>query len=65
MTDLSAIDNVIYMEPLEVTKGTEVVVPLQMKNMAQIRGFQFDLYLPIGVTVAKGSNGRYVASHTR
>lgn len=62
VTDLSAIDNVIYMEPLEVTKGTEVVVPLQMKNTAQIRGFQFDLYLPAGVTVAKGSNGRYVAS---
>ena len=62
VTDVSQIANVIYMEPREETKGTEVTVPVLMKNTAAIRGFQFDLYLPEGVTVAKGSNGRYVAS---
>ena len=62
VTDLSAIDNVIYMEPLEVTKGTEVVVPLQMKNTAQIRGFQVDVYLPEGMTAVKNNNGRIVAA---
>ena len=40
-TDVSAIDNVIYMEPFEATKGKEVTVPLRMKNTASIRGFQF------------------------
>ena len=29
-----------------------------MKNTAEIRGFQFDLYLPEGVTVVKSAKGR-------
>lgn len=61
-TDVTNIDNVIYIEPMEETKGSEVVVPILMKNTADIRGFQFDLYLPNGVTVAKTSKGKYVCS---
>jgi hypothetical protein len=62
VTDVLAIDNVIYMEPLKVTKGKEVDVTLKMKNTAGIRGFQFDMYLPIGVTVKKDGNNRFVSS---
>jgi CRISPR/Cas system-associated protein endoribonuclease Cas2 len=62
VTDVSQIANVIYIEPREETKGTEVTVPILMKNTAQIRGFQFDLYLPEGVTVAKMANNRFMAS---
>ncbi len=62
LSDISAIDNVIYMEPLEVTRGTEVVLSLLMKNTAGIRGFQFDMYLPQGVTVMKDHNNRFVCS---
>ena len=62
VTDVSQIANVIYMEPREETKGTEVTVPILMKNTAAIRGFQFDLYLPEGVTVAKMANNRFMAS---
>ena len=62
LTDVSNIDNVIYIEPIEETKGSEVVVPILMKNTADIRGFQFDLYLPNGVTVAKTSKGKFVCS---
>ena len=61
-SDISQIDNVIYIEPMEETKGSEVVVPILMKNTAAIRGFQFDLVLPDGVTVAKTSKGKYVCS---
>ena len=61
-TDVSAIDNVIYIDPLEVTRGTEVTVPLQMKNTAGVRGFQFDMYLPLGVTVKKDGNNRFICS---
>ena len=61
-TDISIIDNVIYMEPFEATKGKEVTVPLRMKNTAGIRGFQFDMQLPLGVTVAKDGNNRPVAA---
>ena len=62
VADVSAINNVIYMEPLTVTKGKEVDVNLKMKNTAGIRGFQFDMYLPIGVTVKKDGNNRFVSS---
>jgi len=62
LSDISAIDNVIYMEPLEVTRGTEAVLSLLMKNTAGIRGFQFDMYLPQGVTVMKDHNNRFVCS---
>ena len=62
VTDVSQIANVIYIEPREETKGTEVTVPILMKNTAAIRGFQFDLYLPEGVTVAKMANNRFMAS---
>ena len=62
LTDASAIDNVIYMEPIEVTKGKEVTVSLKMKNTAGIRGFQFDMQLPFGVTVKKDENDRFVSS---
>lgn len=33
-----------------------------MKNSAAIRGFQFDMYLPEGVTVAKTAKGKIVGS---
>ena len=62
LTDASAIDNVIYMDPIEVTKGKEVIVSLKMKNTAGIRGFQFDMQLPFGVTVKKDENDRFVSS---
>ena len=50
VTDISEIDNVIYIEPMEERKGTETVISFKMKNTAEIRGFQFDIVLPEGVT---------------
>ena len=64
VTDISELDNVIYIEPTEVRTGTEAVISLKMKNTAQIRGFQFDLYLPVGVTAVKSSKGKIQASLT-
>ena len=50
-TDISQIDNVIYIEPFEARPGrAEREVSIKMKNTAAIRGFQFDLVLPEGVT---------------
>ena len=61
-TDLSAEDNVLYVEPFTVEAGTtQVDMSLKMKNTAQIRGFQFNLVLPEGVTVAKSSKGKIQA----
>ena len=57
-TDVSSNDNVIYVEPFAVTPGTPTTISFKMKNTTEIRGFQFDLYLPEGVTVVKSSRGR-------
>ena len=61
-TDISQIDNVIYIIKEEGHAGAQLVLPVQMKNSAAIRGFQFDLHLPEGVTVAKNNKGRILAS---
>ncbi len=57
-TDVSSNNNVIYVEPFTVEPGTQTAISFKMKNTAEIRGFQFDLYLPEGVTVVKNSKGR-------
>ena len=51
-------DNAIYINKVESNAGQEVTLPFQMKNSAAIRGFQFDLYLPDGVTAVKNAKGR-------
>ena len=63
-TDLAAYGNVIYVAPATVDplEGTEVTLSICMNNTAAIRGFQFDLYLPAGMTVVKTSKGKIAAS---
>ena len=62
-TDLNAKDNVIYVEPLIISgEPQEATLSIQMKNTVAIRGFQFDLYLPEGVTAVKNAKGRIQAS---
>lgn len=58
VTDVSTMNNVIYIELMEEMCGTQATISLKMKNTAAIRGFQFDLYLPEGVTVVKSSKGK-------
>lgn len=61
-TDVSSIDNVVYITPFTVSSGTQTSLSIQMKNTALIRSFQFDLYLPDGVSVVKSSKGRIQGS---
>ena len=62
-TDISQLDNVIYIPNTELKAGAQnVTISFNMKNSAPIRGFQFDLYLPDGVTAAKSSKGKILAS---
>ena len=61
-TDLSVYDNVIYVAPQTVTASeaeTTITLSICMKNTAAIRGFQFDMYLPDGVTAKKNNKGRF------
>ena len=62
VTDISQMDNVIYIEPMEARTGTQAVISFKMKNTAEIRSFQFDLCLPEGVTPVKSSKGRIQGS---
>lgn len=54
-TDISTLDNIIYVEPLSAEAGDQVVVSFKMKNSPTVKGFQFDLYLPDGVSVVASS----------
>jgi len=58
-TDL---DNIIYIEPTRVFAGDEMTLSIKMKNSATIRGFQFNLYLPTGVTAVTNAKGKIQAS---
>ena len=62
-TDITAIANVIYMAPQqEVSAGETATLSICMKNTAPIRGFQFRICLPEGVTVVKNNKGRIQTS---
>ena len=61
-TDISQMDNVMYVESFEGHSASQVIMPIQMKNSAEIRGFQFNLYLPDGVTIALNPKGKEMVS---
>ena len=64
-TDYTAYSNVIYVAPATFDlgdQGSETTLSICMNNTAQIRGFQFDLYLPEGMTAMKSSKGKYLVS---
>ena len=56
-TDITTIENGIYIEPIEAAPGQQVTLSVKMKNTADIQGYQFDLYLPEGVSVATDEEG--------
>ncbi len=51
-TDISNRDNVSYGENATATPGEQIILSVQMNNTLAVRGFQFDLLLPDGITVA-------------
>lgn len=57
-TDITSLNNTIYISNVEACTGQQFSLPIQMKNTAAIRGFQFDLYLPEGVSAVKNNKGR-------
>ena len=50
-------DNTIYMDDVEVLSGTEAVLSVKMKNTVVAEGFEFDMYLPEGITVLQDEDG--------
>ena len=56
-SDYSLIDNTLYIERTEGITGQQVTLSIKMKNTVDVQGYQFDLYLPEGVTVATDEDG--------
>ena len=54
-TDISALDNIIYVDPFSAEANSQVYLSFKMKNSETIRGFQFKISLPTGVTVVDDS----------
>ena len=61
-TDVSELDNLIYIDTALVYRGLSQQLSIKMKNSVPVCGFQFNLYLPDGVKAVKNSKGRIMAS---
>ena len=56
-TEISGLDNVVYIDNVEGFVGQQLTLSVKMKNTVGIQTVQFDLCLPEGVTVAKDEDG--------
>ncbi|MBR3530543.1 MAG: hypothetical protein IKN83_04175 [Bacteroidaceae bacterium] len=63
-TDISTLDNAIYVESQTVEAGSQVVLSVKLKNSISVRDFQFSLYLPEGMSFAKDDEGWCLAELT-
>lgn len=50
-TDISAIDNILYMKPTTITAGTTGTLSINMKNSADVQSIGLYFYLPEGMAV--------------
>ena len=50
-TDISSLDNAIYVEQVDGRIGGTMDIPVKLKNDFDVRGFQFTMDLPEGTTV--------------
>ena len=60
VTDISQLDNAVYIEPFTARAGEEVQLVINLKNAEEVSAYIFDMELPEGVTVATNSNGKYI-----
>ena len=62
ITDISQVDNVIYIEPTEARCGSQATLSVKMKNNVAIQTIQFDLYLPDGITIVPNEDDELVTA---
>jgi len=62
ITDVSSIDNVVYLNPVISTTGSQCVLSVQMKNTDAITGYEFYMQLPEGLSFAKDEDDFYLTS---
>ena len=59
-TDISQLENAIYIEPFKARAGSTVNVEVKLKNADDIAAYSFDLTLPEGASLAKNAKGKFV-----
>lgn len=59
-TDVSKYENVVFPVSTTGEAGTNVTVSVEMNNTVEATGFQFDIVLPEGITVATDEDGFYL-----
>jgi len=62
LTDITQLDNVVYADPAEGQVGVQTSLSIRMKNSAKIRGVEFNILLPEGVTAARNNKGKILAT---
>ena len=60
VSDISQMDNAIYIEPFTARAGDGVQIEVKLKNSQDIAAYSFDLVLPEGVTLEKNVKGKFV-----
>jgi len=59
-TDISQLDNAIYIESFSARIGDNVQMEICLKNAEAATAYVFDLVLPEGISVAKNDKGKYL-----
>lgn len=61
-TDESELDNTVYIDSETSFAGDEMSLPIKMKNSSSIHRFQFNIYLPEGITAVKNAKDKILIS---
>ena len=59
VTDISQMDNAIYIEPFSACIGADKNIEVRLKNAETSTGYRFDLVLPEGITIAVDDEGSF------
>ena len=60
VTDISQLDNAIYIEPFVARIDANNKMEICLKNAGNVSGYVFELVLPEGVTVATDNDGNFI-----
>ncbi len=59
VTDISQLDNAIYIEPFSACMGIDKNIEVRLKNAEASTGYGFDLVLPEGISIAVDDEGSF------
>ena len=59
VTDISQMDNAIYIEPFTARAGEDVQIEVKLKNAEAATSYGFELVLPEGMTIAVNSDNEF------